>query len=132
MSLALMRRLHEAPNGLMEYLIVRAIDHLRQDGVRELSLNFVAFGRYLRSSGNLAERLFARILRAGDRWFQIERLHRFNAKFFPVWQPRYLIYQTITTLPRTALAALWVEGQAPKPRLRERVSADTPVGAGSA
>lgn len=129
MSLALMRRLHEAPNGLMEYLIVRAIDHLRQDGVRELSLNFVAFGRYLRSSGNLAERLFARILRAGDRWFQIERLHRFNAKFFPVWQPRYLIYQTITTLPRTALAALWVEGQAPKPRLRERASADTPVGA---
>jgi lysyl-tRNA synthetase class 2 len=120
MSLALMRRLHEAPNGLMEYLIVRALDHLRRDEVRELSLNFVAFGRYLRSPEGTAERLFARLLRRGDRWFQIERLYRFNAKLFPAWQPRYLVYQTITSLPRTALAALWVEGQAPKPRPRNR------------
>jgi lysyl-tRNA synthetase class 2 len=123
MSLALMRRLPDAPNGLTEYLIVRAIDHLRQCGVHELSLNFAAFGRYLRDPENAAERLFARLLRTGDRWFQIERLHRFNAKFFPAWQPRYLVYQTLTSLPRTALAVLWVEGQAPKPRLPERASA---------
>jgi lysyl-tRNA synthetase, class II len=119
MSLALMRRLNDAPNGLMEYLIVCAIEHLRSAGVRELSLNFAAFGRYLRSPANLAERTLARVLRTGDRWFQIERLHRFNAKFFPSWQPRYLVYQTFTSLPRTALAVLWIEGQAPKPRLRE-------------
>jgi lysyl-tRNA synthetase class 2 len=119
----------DAPNGLMEFLIVRAIDHLRQDDVRELSLNFAAFGRYLRDPANAAERLFARILRVGDRWFQIERLYRFNAKFFPAWQPRYLVYQTITSLPRTALAVLWVEGQAPKPRLPDRASADTAVSA---
>ena len=128
MSLALMRRLQDAPNGLMEFLIVRAIDHLRRNDVRELSLNFAAFGRYLRDPANAAERLFARILRIGDRWFQIERLYRFNAKFFPAWQPRYLVYQTITSLPRTALAVLWVEGQAPKPRLPDRVTADTAVG----
>jgi lysyl-tRNA synthetase class 2 len=119
MSLALMRRLSDAPNGLMEYLIVCAIEHLRSAGVRELSLNFAAFGRYLRSPANLAERTLARVLRTGDRWFQIERLHHFNAKFFPSWQPRYLVYQTFTSLPRTALAVLWIEGQAPKPRLRE-------------
>src|SRR6478736_2752746 len=129
MSLALMRRVQDAPNGLMEFLIVRAIDHLRQDDVRELSLNFAAFGRYLRDPANAAERLFARILRVGDRWFQIGRLYRFNAKFFPAWQPRYLVYQTITSLPRTALAVLWVEGQAPKPRLPDRASADTAVSA---
>ncbi len=129
MSLALMRRVQDAPNGLMEFLIVRAIDHLRRNDVRELSLNFAAFGRYLRDPANAAERLFARILRIGDRWFQIERLYRFNAKFFPAWQPRYLVYQTTTSLPRTALAVLWVEGQAPKPRLPDRASANTAVGA---
>ena len=128
MSLALMRRLPDAPNGLTEYLIVRAIDHLRQHGVHELSLNFAAFGRYLREPDNTTERLLARLLRVGDRWFQIERLYRFNAKFFPVWQPRYLVYQTLTSLPRTAIAVLWLEGQAPKPRLRERTSRSTGVG----
>jgi hypothetical protein len=71
---------------------------------------------------NAADRLFARILRTGDRWFQIERLYRFNAKFLPAWQPRYLVYETITSLPRMALAVLWVEGQAPKPRVPDHTS----------
>ncbi len=129
MSLALMRRLPDAPNGLMEFLIVRTIDHLRSCDVGELSLNFAAFGRYLRSPANARERLLARILRAGDRWFQIDRLHSFNAKFSPAWQPRYLVYQTITSLPRTAVAALWLEGQTP--RLRNRPDNPTTVAAGA-
>ena len=53
-----------------------------------------------------------------DRWFQIERLSRFNAKFSPEWRPRYLIYQQHLALPRCALAVLWAEGQLPKPTLR--------------
>jgi lysyl-tRNA synthetase class 2 len=123
MSLALMRRLPDGPNGLMEYLIVRAIEELRDRGVHQLSLNFAAFSRYLRCPANPAERLLASILRVGDRWFQIERLRTFNAKFSPFWQPRYLVYQSPTTLPRTALAVLWAEGQAPKMRLPRRAPA---------
>ena len=118
MSLAMMRRVPDAPNGLMEYLIVRAIHELRQRGVDEVSLNFAAFGRQLRDPGNVAERAFGYGLRVADRWFQIERLYRFNAKFFPEWRPRYLIYQQHLALPRCALAVLWAEGQLPKPTPR--------------
>ena len=118
MSLAMMRRVPDAPNGLMEYLIVRAIHELRQRGVDEVSLNFAAFGRQLRDPANVAERAFGYGLRVADRWFQIERLYRFNAKFFPEWRPRYLIYQQHLALPRCALAVLWAEGQLPKPTPR--------------
>jgi lysyl-tRNA synthetase class 2 len=44
-------------------------------------------------------------------------LYRFNAKFFPRWEPRYLMYEGALSLPRIALAALWVEGQLPKPKI---------------
>ncbi len=118
MSLAMMRRVSEAPNGLMEYLIVGAIRELRLRGVDEVSLNFAAFGRQLRAPANRFERLFGAGLRLADRWFQIERLYRFNAKFFPEWRPRYLIYQQHLALPRCALSVLWAEGQLPRPALR--------------
>ena len=53
----------------------------------------------------------------GDTWFQIERLYRFNAKFFPRWEPRYFMYERRFGLPRAGIAALWLEGQLPKPAL---------------
>jgi lysyl-tRNA synthetase, class II len=118
MSLERMRRLPDEPNGLMEFVIVRTIELLRDRGVDELSLNFAAFGRWLRAPSNKFEALVAYPLRTADRWFQIDRLNKFNAKFFPRWQPRYLIYPSVAALPRCALAVLWVEGQAPKPVLR--------------
>lgn len=57
-----------------------------------------------------------------DAFFQIERLYRFNQKFNPRWEARYLMYEGALNLPRTALAALWIEGQLPRPRLRRGTS----------
>jgi lysyl-tRNA synthetase, class II len=94
---------------------VRSVALLRERGVRQVSLNFAAFGRYLREPQGPLEQALAHVLGVADRWFQIERLYRFNAKFAPQWQPRYLIYQSTSSLPRSALAVLWLEGQAPKP-----------------
>jgi len=117
MSLAAMRRLPDTPNGLMEFTIVRSIEVLGGEGVDELSLNFVAFGRQLRDPAGVLDRSLGWVLRIADRWFQIERLRRFSEKFGPSWRPRYLIFQHPTALPRCALAVMWAEGQAPRPSL---------------
>jgi len=119
-SLSYMRRQRETPNGLTEFLIAEGIEHLRARGVSEVSLNFAAFARLIRQPSGLAERVFARALAIGDSWFQIERLYRFNAKFFPRWEPRYFMYERRLGLPRAGIAALWLEGQLPKPRLLRR------------
>jgi lysyl-tRNA synthetase class 2 len=118
MSLAAMRRERETPNGLTEFLVVRAIGSLRERGIEELSLNFAAFARLIHTPRNSAERLLGRLAAASDAYFQIESLYRFNAKFSPRWEPRYLVYQRARRLARVGLAALWVEGQLPKPGLR--------------
>jgi lysyl-tRNA synthetase class 2 len=129
MSLAAMRRLPSTPNGLMEFTIVRSIEMLGADGVEELSLNFVAFGRQLRKPAGVVDHCLGWVLRVADRWFQIERLRRFSEKFAPSWRPRYMIFQHPTALPRCALAVMWAEGQAPRP---PTVRSTVREGAGSA
>jgi lysyl-tRNA synthetase, class II len=114
-SLSMMRRDRETPNGLTEYMIVRAIELLRERGVDEVSLNFAAFARWLHDPQCRAERVLGRLISVANPYFQIESLYRFSAKFGPRWEPRYLLYERLRDLPRTALATLWVEGQLAKP-----------------
>jgi lysyl-tRNA synthetase class 2 len=119
-SLSLMRREQDTPNGLMEFLVARGIELLRQRRVEDVSLNFAAFARFVHAPRGRLERLAGQGLLFADAYFQLERLHRFNSKFFPRWEPRYLMYERVAGLPRVGLAALWVEGQVPKPSPRRR------------
>ena len=119
MSLGLMRRDRDSVNGLTEYLVVSSIEMLRDRGVEEISLNFAAFARLLRSPNGLWERTLGRIVTLANPFFQIESLYRFNAKFSPRWQPRYLLFERRPLgFARTGLAAMWAEGQLPSPLSR--------------
>src|SRR5437764_1476949 len=126
-SLSFMRRERETPNGLMEYLVVRSIEALRARGVDEVSLNFAAFARIIKQPSGVAERAAARALSVGDRFFQIESLYRFNAKFFPRWEPRYFMFDGLAGFPRAAVAGLRAEGQLPLFSLRQRSTREPPT-----
>jgi lysyl-tRNA synthetase class 2 len=47
----------------------------------------------------------------GSRFIQMESLYRFNAKFRPRWEPRYLVYDGRLGLLPTGIAAMRAEGQ---------------------
>jgi lysyl-tRNA synthetase class 2 len=116
-SLSLMRRDPATPNGLMEFLIVHGIQTLKERGIAEVSLNFATGARWIHEPQNPLERLAGKVVMQLDRHLQLESLYRFNAKFAPRWEPRYLVFEGWHRLPRTGLAAIWLEGQLPKPRL---------------
>jgi len=118
MSLSFMRRDPDTPNGLTEFLVVKAAELLRGRGVEELSLNFAAFARWMHSPHKPVEKALGKLVALGNPFFQIESLYRFNAKFFPRWEPRYLVYEGPLGLPRAGIAAMWAEGQLYKPALR--------------
>jgi lysyl-tRNA synthetase class 2 len=120
MSLSIMRRDPSTPNGLMEYLVVAAIEHMRERGIDELSLNFAALAKTIRDPQNAFEHVLGRSASALDRYLQIESLYRFNVKFKPRWEPRYLVYEGRLGLIRAAIAAMWAEGQMPKPKMPRR------------
>ncbi len=117
-SLSFMRRDPETPNGLMEFMVARATELLAEQGIQEMSLNFATFARWMHSPARFYERALGRLVGLANPFFQIESLYRFNAKFFPRWEPRYLVYEGTFGLPRAALAAMWAEGQLPKLAMR--------------
>jgi lysyl-tRNA synthetase, class II len=132
-SLSFMRRDPGTPNGLTEFLVVKAAELLRERGVREMSLNFAAFAKWIHSPAGPVERTLGKLIALGNPFFQIESLYRFNAKFFPRWEPRYLVYEGRLGLARAGVAAMWAEGQLYKPSfLRQKTPrGGAPGGAGA-
>src|SRR5262249_18039145 len=110
-ALATMRRRRDTPNGLLEFLNVEAIDWAGGHDLTWLSLTFAVFARG--PSGTADAPLTLRMLRAVllrfDRFFQLDRLHSFNRKFFPDWRPRFVCFEHWTDAPLVALAYLHVE-----------------------
>jgi len=121
-SLSFMRRDPATPNGLTEFMVASATELLRDRGLDELSLNFATFARWMHSPSRWHERVLGKVVSVLNPFFQIESLYRFNAKFFPRWEPRYLVYEGTLGLLRASLAAAWAEGQLPKPRVPRRGS----------
>jgi lysyl-tRNA synthetase, class II len=121
LSLDLMRRDKTAIGGLNDFLIVEAIKAAPGLGVKRVSLNFAMF----RAALERGERIGAGpVLKAWrgllvflSRWFQIESLYKFNAKFSPVWEPRFFVYPGGRDAPRIAIAALEAEAFLVWPRL---------------
>jgi lysyl-tRNA synthetase class 2 len=124
LSLDLMRRDKTAQAGLNDFLIVEAIKAAPALGVKRVSLNFAMF----RAALERGERIGAGpVLKAWrgllvflSRWFQIESLYKFNAKFCPVWEPRFFVFPGGRDAPRIALAALEAEAFLVWPRLKVR------------
>lgn len=113
MSLDVMRRDRTADAGVNELLIVDALRSSPALGVGRISLNFAAFRSTLERGERLGAGPFLRawrtVLLFASRWFQIESLYRFNAKFQPTWVPRFVIYPGARDLPRVIVAALEAE-----------------------
>ena len=113
LSLDLMRRDRAADPGLNELLIVASLRAAPELGVARLSLNFAVFRSALERGGKLGAgpilRLWREVLLVASRWFQIESLYRFNAKFRPLWEPRFVCYRNAREIPRVAIAALEAE-----------------------
>ncbi|EFL25071.1 putative lysyl-tRNA synthetase [Streptomyces himastatinicus ATCC 53653] len=114
MSLDLMRRDRSADPGMNELLIVASLQAAPALGVTRVSLNFAMF----RSALARGEKLGAGPVLRGwrgllvflSRWFQIESLYKFNAKFRPRWEPRFVVFRNTRDLPRIGLAAMQAEG----------------------
>jgi lysyl-tRNA synthetase class 2 len=124
LSLDCMRRLGDEPNGLNEAMVVAALEHARAAGHAEVSLNFAGFAHLMAASAALSrrQRILRAVLGTVHGRFQLERLVRFNEKFFPTWRPRYLVYGRWTHLPLAALRVLQAEAYLRPPRTR-RLSA---------
>ncbi len=96
-SLDLMRRdPAEHPNGLLDFALCSTIAHMKELGMKGLSLNFAALRSVLdgESGDGVTQRVERWALRRLSGVLQIETLWRFNAKYEPTWLPRYIVFDS--------------------------------------
>ncbi|MFF7414893.1 phosphatidylglycerol lysyltransferase domain-containing protein [Streptomyces lydicus] len=114
LSLDLMRRDRNSENGLMEFMVLELIQRAKEVEVTQLSLNFAMFRSVFERGSRLGAgpvlRLWRSLLSFFSRWWQIESLYRANAKYRPIWEPRYLLFEKSTDLVRIGLASARAEG----------------------
>ncbi|MFE6685572.1 phosphatidylglycerol lysyltransferase domain-containing protein [Streptomyces sp. NPDC057743] len=114
LSLDLMRRDRESDNGLMEFMVLELIQRAQEVGITQLSLNFAMFRSVFERGSRLGAgpvlRLWRSLLGFFSRWWQIESLYRANAKYRPVWEPRYMLFEKSTDVLRIGIAAARAEG----------------------
>ena len=99
---------------------MKAVELLRDRGLSEMSLNFAAFARWIHSPRRRSERLLGKLVALGNPFFQIESLYRFNAKFFPRWEPRYLVYEGRSGCPVPASRRCGPRASCGSPRFHAR------------
>ena len=113
LSLDRMQRDRENDPGVNELMIASSVEYAKENGITHISLNFAAF----RSLFERADKISAGPITRGSRnlirffsnWFQVESLYRFNAKFQPEWETRYVLYPKASDLVSVAIAALRAE-----------------------
>jgi lysyl-tRNA synthetase class 2 len=127
LSLDLMRRDRGAENGIVEHMVVGLWRACPDLGVRRFSLNFAVFrsvfARGERLGAGPVLRAWRSLLMALSRFWQIESLYRANAKYQPVWEPRFLCFARPGDLARIGTAALRAEAFLVAPAWAQRVLA---------
>jgi len=115
LSLSSMPRLRTTPNGFNEWLVAETVAWAREHNFERVSLNFSPFAAVLAPNGRLSpqQRVQRKLLCQLKGTFQFDNLLAFNRKFFPRWQKRYVVLESLADLPRVGLAGLAAEGYLP-------------------
>lgn len=126
LSLDLMRRDRDSENGLMEFMVIELLQRAAEIQITQVSLNFAMFRSVFERGSRLGAgpvlRLWRSLLGFFSRWWQIESLYRANAKYRPIWEPRFLLFEKSGDLPRIGIASARAEGFLEAPGLARGVS----------
>ncbi|MHA3021205.1 bifunctional lysylphosphatidylglycerol synthetase/lysine--tRNA ligase LysX [Mycobacterium sp. BMJ-28] len=113
-SLDVMRRSPQSPNGTIELMVSELCLQAEDLGITRVSLNFAMFRSAFEQGAQLGAGPVARLWRAllvfFSRWWQLETLYRSNMKYQPEWVPRFACYEDARLIPRVGVASVIAEG----------------------
>ncbi len=99
----LMRHKRTAPKNVMDFLFVRLMQQLHEEGVPRFNLGMSPLARQT-FTGN-SEKLLDYIYLATQRFISTKGLHQYKSKFDPTWEPRYVYFiGSASSLPVIGLA----------------------------
>lgn len=98
-SIDLMRRRKNSPNGTMEFLFVSLFEWARDHHYETFSLGLSALAGIGETPGSpVPEKILHLIYEHLTRFYNFKGLHEFKEKFHPHWEVRYLVYPGVENL----------------------------------
>lgn len=116
-TIDMIRRRSDAPNGVMDFLLVKLLFLSRKRGFERFSLGLAPMSGFdEKEDASAEERAIHFFFRHLNFIFSFTGLRAFKAKFATDWEPRYIIHRNVLDLPRVAMALARVS------EIRQRVS----------
>ena len=92
----LMRFAPSAPNGSMDFLFVKLLEYLKEQGYQQFNLGMAPLsGMAQREAAPVWDRIGSVIFEHGERFYNFKGLKAFKTKFQPRWEPRYLAVASV-------------------------------------
>jgi len=93
-TIDMMRHKENAPSGSMDYVFAKLLMQLHKEGFKYFSLGLAALSGVGDSADDcLEEKALHQVYEHLNRFFSYKGLRSYKAKFDPVWQERFLIYE---------------------------------------
>ncbi len=103
-TIDLMRHRAQVENGTMEFLFVSLLNYFKNAGYDTLSFSLSPLaGVGAASSSPAIEKGLRYFTKYLNRFYSFNGLHQFKHKFQPDWEPRYLVYPNLKSLPEIAV-----------------------------
>ncbi|MGE0129236.1 MAG: bifunctional lysylphosphatidylglycerol flippase/synthetase MprF [Blastocatellales bacterium] len=104
-TIDLMRYRSDAPNAIMDYLIVKLLLDCKAQGFLRFTLGMAPMAGFREhETPSMGERILHYLCQHTDFLFSFTGLQQHKAKYADCWEPRYLIYRHAFQLPGLALA----------------------------
>ena len=104
-TIDLMRYMPDSPPGIMDFLFIRLLFSLKAAGFLRFSLGMAPMAGFQEhEEASAEERAVHYFMHQLNFLFSYQGLLHYKAKFASIWEPRYIIYRNVLSLPRVARA----------------------------
>jgi phosphatidylglycerol lysyltransferase len=103
-TIDLMRHRAEMAHGTMDFLFISMFEHFQERGYDGFNLGLSALsGLGDSEQAPQLEKGMNYLYEHLNRFYNFKGLHAYKEKFHPCWEPRYLVYPSLTSLPDVAV-----------------------------
>lgn len=101
----MMRHRKSIENGTMDFLFISMLQHFQERGYDSFNFGLSALsGVGETKESHKLEKVLHYLYEHLNRFYNFQGLHAYKEKFRPRWEPRYLVYPSLTALPDVVVA----------------------------
>jgi phosphatidylglycerol lysyltransferase len=106
-TIDMMRHRPSIENGTMDFLFISLLQHFKEQGYDSFNFGLSALaGVGDNSESRRLEKVLGYLYEHLNRFYNFQGLHAYKEKFRPSWEPRYLVYPSLTALPEVVVALI--------------------------